>query len=213
MPSVNPLGELIFLAAALASYVGINVAALCAAIEFGIQPLLYVNEAGQALYCPYPLSISIPAMMFGHLTLFGLAEAVFTGAIFSYLAKTAPSLLAKAEEVQQSASRAAYGLVAALIVLTPLGLLAEGTAWGEWGTEEMAELTEDGAPLGYTPSGMEDGFSFESMFPDYVVSGLPEVAGYILSALIGTALIVLLFRIGSSLVKSSPDYDAHRQGA
>ena len=53
------------IAAGIGSYVGINVAAFCAAVEFGIQPLLFTDAAGQALYCPYPLSISIPAMMIG----------------------------------------------------------------------------------------------------------------------------------------------------
>ena len=64
------------LAAGIGSYIGINAAAFCAAIEFGIQPLLFTDAAGKALYCPYPLTISIPAMMIGHLTLFGIAEVV-----------------------------------------------------------------------------------------------------------------------------------------
>src|ERR1035438_10529284 len=61
-------------AAGLAGYCAINLSALCAAIEFGIQPLLYRNAAGAPLYCPYPLAIAIPAMMIGHLTIAGLAE-------------------------------------------------------------------------------------------------------------------------------------------
>ena len=47
-------------AAAIGSYIGINVAAFCAALEFGIQPLLFNDINGNALYCPYDLSISIP---------------------------------------------------------------------------------------------------------------------------------------------------------
>ena len=70
-----------YASAAAGAYAGINTAAFCAAVEFGIQPLLFTDAAGQALYCPYPLTISIPAMMAGHLTLFGLAEVVFTVAI------------------------------------------------------------------------------------------------------------------------------------
>ena len=61
--------------AGIGAYAGINAAAFCAAVEFGIQPLLFTDGAGQALYCPYPLWISIPAMMIGHLTLFGLAAS------------------------------------------------------------------------------------------------------------------------------------------
>ena len=50
------------LAAGIGSYIGINAAAFCAAIEFGIQPLLFTDAAGKALYCPYPLQYHhIPA--------------------------------------------------------------------------------------------------------------------------------------------------------
>ena len=75
------------LAAGIGSYIGINAAAFCAAIEFGIQPLLFTDAAGKALYCPYPLTISIPAMMIGHLTLFGIAEIVLTTAILAFVEK------------------------------------------------------------------------------------------------------------------------------
>ncbi len=144
--------------AAVAGYVGINAASLATAIEFGIQPLLFTNELGQALYCPYPLSISIPAMMAGHLTIFGLAEAVFTGAMLAYLTRTAPAFSSVSGRHADKKIGASIAALLALIILCPLGLIAEGTAWGEWGTEEMAELTETGVPLGYTPSGMLDGF-------------------------------------------------------
>ena len=43
------------IAAGIGSYVGLNAAALCAALEFGIQPILFTDAAGNALYCPYPV--------------------------------------------------------------------------------------------------------------------------------------------------------------
>ncbi|HEX3026524.1 MAG TPA: cobalt transporter CbiM [Clostridia bacterium] len=46
----------------IGGYIGINLAALCAAVEFGIQPLLFKSASGVPLYCPYPLSVSIPSM-------------------------------------------------------------------------------------------------------------------------------------------------------
>ncbi|WP_026939620.1 cobalt transporter CbiM [Hippea alviniae] len=76
-----------WLAAAIASYVGINVAALLDSIELGIQPLLYHTANGTPLYCPYSLSQSVPAMMIAHLTIAGFAEAIFTGAVFAFLQK------------------------------------------------------------------------------------------------------------------------------
>ena len=41
-----------YIAAAIGSYIGINAAAFCAAVEFGIQPWLFKDAAGNALYCP-----------------------------------------------------------------------------------------------------------------------------------------------------------------
>lgn len=181
------------LAAAIGSYVGINCASLCAAIEFGIQPMLFQDEFGNALYCPYDLSVSIPAMMLGHLTIFGLVEAIFTVAIYSFLKKSAPEMLMEKKETSTSKPLAA--LLLALIVLTPLGLLAEGTAWGEWGTEEMESL------VGYTPSGMTSGFEWSTLCPDYSISGLPDAAGYVLSAVIGVSLLVILFKLFANIGK------------
>ena len=81
------------LSAAIGSYIGINAAAFCAAVEFGIQPLLFKNAEGQALYCPYPLSVSIPAMMIGHITLFGLAEIILTVVVLTFVEKVTPKAL------------------------------------------------------------------------------------------------------------------------
>lgn len=114
------------LSAAIGSYVGINVAAFCAAVEFGIQPLLFKDAAGQALYCPYPLSVSIPAMMIGHITLFGLAEIVLTVVVLTFVEKAAPAALDAVPD--KIAFKPLYILAAVLIVLTPIGLLATGTA-------------------------------------------------------------------------------------
>ncbi|MGN0483641.1 MAG: cobalt transporter CbiM [Lachnospiraceae bacterium] len=191
-------------AAAVGSYLGINAAALCAAIEFGIQPLLFQDAAGHALYCPYPLSVSVPAMMIGHLTLFGLAEVVFTVAILTFMKKTAPDA---GYQATKKTSKAVYLLLGALIVCTPLGLLAAGTAWGEWGIDEISEVVSDGSALGYTPQGMASGFEFSAFFPDYTVAGLPEWFGYILSAVIGAAIVVIFFKIISSMKKNKVNYD------
>ena len=193
-------------AAGIGAYAGINLAALCAAIEFGIQPLLFTDAAGHALYCPYPLSVSVPAMMAGHLTLFGLAEVVFTTAILAFLKQASPALLAT-DGYESQGSKAVYGLLGLLILGTPLGLLATGTAWGEWDPEELAEQDFLGSALGYTPAGMEDGFTFDALFPDYAIAGLPESFGYILSAIIGTALLVLAFKAFASFFHTPTDYD------
>src|SRR3954471_17164104 len=55
------------LAAGAGGYVGINLAALAAAIEFGLQPMFHAAD-GTPLYAPFDLSETIPAMMLAHLT-------------------------------------------------------------------------------------------------------------------------------------------------
>jgi len=49
---------------------------------------------------------------------------------------------------------------------------------------------------------MKNGFSLKTLMPDYSIKGLPDVAGYILSAVAGVAIALILFKIISSLVKS-----------
>lgn len=83
------------IASFLAGYLGINVAALFAGVEFGLQPLLHHTATGQALYCPYGLRVAVPAMALEHLLIFGWVEAVVTALVVKYLQKQAPELLGK----------------------------------------------------------------------------------------------------------------------
>lgn len=184
----------------LGSYVGINFAALLTAIEFGIQPLLFKNAAGQPLYCPYPLEVSIPAMVIPHMLVAGIVEALFTVAIFTFIKKVSPGTI---YEGGKQKIKAIYGLIVGLICLTPLGLLASGTAWGEWGTDEIKNVVSDGKELGYIPDGMKNGFSFEALMPDYTVNGIHEITGYILSAIAGVAILLILFKIIGNIKKQS----------
>jgi cobalt/nickel transport system permease protein len=73
------------IAASLAGYLAINASALMAALEFGVQPMWFHDVAGTPLYAPYPLSVAIPAMLAGHLSFAGLAEAMITGGVIAYL--------------------------------------------------------------------------------------------------------------------------------
>ena len=74
-----------------------------------------------------------------------------------------------------------------IILLTPLGLLAEGTAWGEWSAEDLAKA------LGFAPRGIDQAAAWwQALLPDYSVKGLGEKAGYIVSAFIGSALVYLV---------------------
>jgi cobalt/nickel transport system permease protein len=191
-----------YIGAAIGAYFGIVSAALCAAIEFGLQPILFQNAAGQALYCPYPLSVSIPAMLIPHMLVVGFIEALFTVFILSFVKKVSPDMVFEGDKKK---SKSIFGLLAALICLSPLGLLATGTAWGEWGADEIGSVVSGGSALGYTPQGMTDGLSFSTLMSDYSVSGLPEIAGYIISAILGVAILIIVFKILSSLISDKTE--------
>lgn len=83
----------VFLAGFVAGYVSLLLAAVLTAVEFGIQPLLAVGEDGRPLYCPYGLSVAIPAMALEHLLLFSVAEGLVTGALVHYFVKNDPAML------------------------------------------------------------------------------------------------------------------------
>ena len=164
------------------SYVGINVAAFLTAIELGIQPII-ATQGGEPLYNPYGLAVTIPAMMVTHVTIAGAVEVFFTYVIYRFVKQVAPQELYTPTSVNTTSfvKKIRYVLIA-LVVLSPLGLLAEGTAFGEWSADELAEMMNN------VPAGIENGFSFEALFSDYTIPGTNIAVGYILSAI--TALLV-----------------------
>ncbi len=205
------------LAAGTAGYVAINVAALCAAIEFGIQPLLFRDASGAPLYAPYPLSVSIPAMMIGHLALAGLAEFVISAGIIAYLQRTDLGLLRQSAPdaadfddaapgtpdaiVWPTARRLWLGL-ALLLILTPLGILAVGSAWGEWTAQDFADpqvrqqiaaASGNQLPPGRVPRGLERLSSiWTAPLSRYAPAFIRSAAfGYFVSAMVGVGLIIV----------------------
>lgn len=195
----------------IGSYVGINAAAFCASVEFGIQPLLFKAADGTALYCPYPLSVSIPSMMFAHGLIAGPIDAIITTAAIAYIVKVAPQLFTQDQPALTGEPKTSFFSrykamiipLIVLIVLTPLGLIATGTAWGEWGTDEIK------AAVGYIPKGfaaMAD--KWNALMPDYSLPALGNstggsIAGYILSAIVGMLLIVGLILLTSFLIRKA----------
>jgi cobalt/nickel transport system permease protein len=81
------------LAAFIAGYLSLVLAAIVTAFEFGIQPLIASTSDGRALYCPYDLSIAVPAMALEHMLLFGIVEGIITTIILNYFLKTEPELI------------------------------------------------------------------------------------------------------------------------
>lgn len=86
------------LAAAIAGYVGLNIAALCTAVEFGSQYDLFKAADGTPLYFMYPLKVAIAAMMSEHLLLAGPVEALVTALGLKFVGSTYPNILLEARK-------------------------------------------------------------------------------------------------------------------
>lgn len=88
-----------------------------------------------------------------------------------------------------------------LLVFVPLGLLAVGETFGEWGSEELQEK------LGFVPTGLEQlAPLWSAPLPDYALPGDESqtgmVAAYYLSAILGVVICAgLLYFVGKKVAK------------
>jgi cobalt/nickel transport system permease protein len=189
-------------AAVVASYAAIVAASAMAGIEFGIQPALFHTLDGTPLYAPYGLNVALPAMLIGHLAIAGPVEAIVTGGMFAYLQRTHSSLI-KADGPARKEGKMwlAWGALGIVALATPIGLLTSGTAWGEWGANELK-----GLGLNFIPQGVQKFANWwPAPMPDYGFSRIGAVVGYMLSAFIGIGLIsFLLIVLGRWLSRKNP---------
>jgi cobalt/nickel transport system permease protein len=202
------------LAAAAAGYAAINASAFVTAVEFGIQPAFFHDPSGSPLYAPYPLRVAIPAMMIGHLAVAGLAEAVISAGMVSYLQRADLTLLRGVENPasesatagtlanRESSPRRLWWVVAFLMLFTPLGILAAGSAWGEWSSNELAsaqiraqiESASGNQPApAPAPAGLQRLSNlWTAPFPRYAPKFIKTPAfGYLLSAMFAVGFLGL----------------------
>jgi cobalt/nickel transport system permease protein len=224
-------------AAAVAGYVAINASALVTAVELGIQPMLLHDASGMPLYAPYPLHVAIPAMMIGHLTFAGLAEAVISAGMVSYLQRAdlsllrgvtafarAPGTMITGANGEVSPGRFSPGrlwwVVACLMLFTPLGILAAGTAWGEWSSadlmnphtrEQIGAASGNHAPPSSVPSGIEKlSTVWTAPFPGYAPRFIKSPAfGYLISAMFGVGILVLASLLARVAARKWPGRNLH----
>ena len=184
--------------AAIGSYIGINVAAACNGTELGIQPLIWHTAQGVPLYCPYPIWVSVPAMLLAHLLMAGPVELIVAGLVTRYFQLTNPSIIAEQIASRVAPVKAAFNkmwyVVIALIVLVPLGLLAPGGAFGEGAAEDLK------AAFGFVPAGFAAmSGHWHALLDDYGVPNTPyagtapslwgQTVGYYVAAVVGIAII------------------------
>jgi cobalt/nickel transport system permease protein len=192
----------------IGGYVGLNAAALCAGLELGIQPTLFHDSHGAPLYSPYHLSQAIPAMLLAHLLVAGIAEGIITAAVVTYLQRANlpllqvnhPGVPVDAEAAAEEGSRrrrlrptvVAGAVMALLVVLTPLGLLAPGGAFGEDAPHDL-DLHKLG--LSTVPEGLNkyNGIWHNAIFSGYDFAGDSHpTLGYIISAVVGILVVGLV---------------------
>lgn len=186
--------------AALGGWLGVTVGAFFAGVEFGLQPLLFRAPDGAPLYAPYPLSVAIPAMVIPHALVASAVEGLLTALVVAYLQRSNIGVLEAAEKpaaaVEPGTAQKLRWLwvgIAVLMVASPLGLLAPGTAWGEWGTQQLKERG-----LAAVPSGLEKlSGLWGAPLAGYRFHALGNASlGYLLSAVLGiltVAFVVWLF--------------------
>jgi cobalt/nickel transport system permease protein len=176
------------------------------------------------------LRITIPVMMIGHLTFAGLAELIISGGVVAYLQRNDPSLLLLSETYARGARetgltasrgkrrslRPLWISLAALMILTPIGLLAAGTAWGEWKVadfndphkrqEIVAVSRNQAAPAG-PPAGLARIASlWTAPMPAYAPPFLHSAAfGYVMSAMIGCGVIITVFLFAGWIARDRQD--------
>ncbi len=197
-------------AAGIGGYTGLVAASFTAAIMFGLQPLLHRTASGQALYCPYGFSMTIPAMVGGHALVFGWVELFATSLVIKFIQMQEPSLLGRSERPENKLNGTTKLLIGlgVLALLSPLGLIIPGVfkagdAWGEWSLETLHDK------IGYIPSGMKKLSEFwQAPLPDYAFKGWENFDmkhlsfAYIISALTGMATIALIvWLVGRAIAK------------
>lgn len=86
--------------------------------------------------------------------------------------------------------RKGFLVIAVLAALTPLGILAQGGAWGEWNLQQIREI------IGYEPRGMARFTESSAPFPDYTLPAMPQTPFHeslstMFSAAIGAGITAL----------------------
>ena len=195
--------------AAVGGWVGVTFAAFFAGVEFGLQPLLFKSADGSPLYAPYPLSVSIPAMVIPHALIVSVVEGLITLLVVAYLQRSNITVLEATEKpnvLNETGGfkklRGLWVVIVVLILSSPLGLLAPGTAWGEWGTSQLKKMGFQSAPAGLEKLSNLWGAPLAGY--NLPVLGNTNI-GYLLSAALGIMVIAVVVWLFTMLVTSGSE--------
>jgi cobalt/nickel transport protein len=87
-----------------------------------------------------------------------------------------------------------------IAILTPIGIIAAGGAWGEWGLDGIKER------VGFAPEGMRASGAIESPLEEYTVPGLEgsffhKSLGTIIAAILGAGATALFAFVIARIAK------------
>lgn len=188
------------LGAGIGSYIGIVAAAFSTSIELGIQPLISHGANGVPNYFPYGLNLTIPIMAGSHL-LVGIVESLLTVLIYSFVKKSASKTLYYFNDnsFDKRSNKRLGKFVAVflgiLALLTPIGLLATGSAWGEWSEHDLLQMLKFQGITNQLPKGIANGLKYKAIFSDYQINSLPNMWAYILIALTVFAFVLIMIKV------------------
>ena len=147
------LGTRRVVAAGIAGWCGMTVAALFVGIELGIQPLLFTDANGLPLYSPYGLAEAVPAMLIAHVFGASIVEGLIAALGVAYFQKRHPeyltglrSVFAPSDASEGVASlRPLWQIVAGIVVVALgavalLGLAVGGGDPGHWFGADWSEV-------------------------------------------------------------------------
>lgn len=151
------------LAAFVAGWLGITLAAMFAGLEIGLSTAFKYNAV-----------VAMSAMGFWH-GILGIIEGLITAGIVTYVYSQRPEL-----EVRD-VSKKPLAVIAVMILLSPVfAYLAELVNYAE-PLENVAE-----------EMGLHDAQTYTGIFPDYTIPGLNDYVGTLISGAIGVAIFLSL---------------------
>ncbi len=214
------------------AYLGLNAASALVAVLLGIQPALFHEADGRALYFPFGLHITLPAMLSTHLLIAGPVEATVTFLVIRYMQASGQALFGEraedrreAEDTRTQGERQRPGNISdrqqttsnkqqtlvigllALVALTPLGLLAKGEAWGEWDASGVRAQIQRVEGRDYVPQGIAQAearaYKGAGGLQDYASNDGKNKVGYAGAGLLGVLTIAGLTLLGGRLLTAN----------
>ncbi|MBR6434133.1 MAG: hypothetical protein IKS62_00755 [Aeriscardovia sp.] len=110
-----------------------------------------------------------------------------------------------------------WWIIGVAAVLSPIGLLASGDAWGEWGSDELLDWLRKYHLKAVLPQSFTRKQEYHAAFNDYTIPGLDSgwqaAIGYILCAITAILVFVIVTRVISALINRGKSAEAVMAGS